>query len=122
VAPLRHQNPRRHPRYWATTAPGRIALREFDRELTYAELDQRTDEVAAAIAGAGIRLGACIAMPAQNSLEFFELWFGAARAGCALSPLNWRCPKAELVELIADAGASLIVAGQGRGAGWPARC
>jgi len=38
------------------------------------------------------------------------VWFGAARAGCALTPLNWRSAGAELTELVKDARIPLLVA------------
>ncbi|MFG2969364.1 class I adenylate-forming enzyme family protein [Streptomyces sp. NPDC048288] len=99
------------PRYWAATTPDKVALCDGDRSLTYAELDERTDRLAAAIAAAGVAAGSRIGLLAKNSVEFFELWFGAAKAGCALVPLNWRCTAAELSELVADARPALLVAG-----------
>lgn len=99
------------PRYWAAAAPGKVALCDADRSVTYAELDERSDRVAAAIASSGIVPGSHIGVMAKNSVEFFEFWFGAVKAGCALVPLNWRCAEAELVELIEDAETPVLFAG-----------
>ena len=99
------------PRYWGTATPGKVAVLDADRSLTYLELDQRSDLVAAAIAAAGISPGARIGLMAKNSVEFFELWFGAVKAGCALAPFNWRSTEPELAALIRDAGTPLVFAG-----------
>jgi fatty-acyl-CoA synthase len=39
------------PRHWAAATPGNLAVRDADRVLTYASLNERSDRVAAAIAG-----------------------------------------------------------------------
>lgn len=99
------------PRYRATVTPDAVALVEGERSLTYRELDDRSDRVAAAIVSEGIGPGSHIGMLAKNCLEFWELWFGAAKAGCALALLNWRLAEPELAELVDDAGTPLLVAG-----------
>jgi non-ribosomal peptide synthetase component E (peptide arylation enzyme) len=45
------------PRYRAATTPGKVAVLDTDRSLTYCELDQRSDLVAAAIASLGVAPG-----------------------------------------------------------------
>jgi len=99
------------PRRWAAVTPGQAAVLDADRSLTYRELDQRSDRVAAAIASAGVARGARIGLLAKNSAEFFELWFGAVKAGCALAPFNWRSTEPELAALIRDCGPPLLFAG-----------
>jgi fatty-acyl-CoA synthase len=47
----------------------------------------------------------------RNRIEFFELLFACARIGAILVPLNWRMPAAELVPLLADCGARLLIHG-----------
>ncbi|MDN5854699.1 MAG: acyl--CoA ligase, partial [Actinomycetia bacterium] len=99
------------PHHWARTTPDATALVDPVRTVTYAELDVRSDRIAAAIAGAGIAPGSHIGYLAQNSAEFFEVWFGAVKAGCALAPFNWRSTEAELIELVEDARCSVFVTG-----------
>ena len=98
------------PRHWASVAPGKTALADARRTLTYAQLDDRASQIAGAIAAAGITPGSHIGFLGKNCVEFFEVWFGAARAGCALAPLNWRSAGAELTELVKDARIPLLVA------------
>jgi acyl-CoA synthetase (AMP-forming)/AMP-acid ligase II len=99
------------PRHWASVTPDKTALTDARRTLTYAQLDDRASRIAAAIAAAGIAPGSHIGFLGKNSVEFFEVWFGAARAGCALAPLNWRSAEAELAELVKDARIPLLMAG-----------
>jgi acyl-CoA synthetase (AMP-forming)/AMP-acid ligase II len=98
------------PRHWASVAPGKTALADARRTLTYAQLDDRASRIAAAIAAAGIALGSHIGFLGKNSVEFFEVWFGAVKAGCTLTPLNWRSAEAELAVLVKDARIPLLVA------------
>jgi acyl-CoA synthetase (AMP-forming)/AMP-acid ligase II len=99
------------PRHWAAATPGNLAVLDADRALTYASLHERSDRVAAAIASSGIAPGSHIGLLAKNSAEFFELWFGAVKAGCALAPFNWRSSEAELTDLVRDAETPLLFAG-----------
>ena len=63
----------------------RAALKFPHRTLSYAELDARSDRVAAGLSAAGIRRGDRVAALLFNSPEFVELWFGAAKLGA-----RWR--------------------------------
>jgi crotonobetaine/carnitine-CoA ligase len=66
----------------------RIALKFAHRTVSYAELDRASDEVAAGLATAGITRGERVAALLYNTPEFPFLWFGAAKAGAVLVPLN----------------------------------
>ncbi len=48
----------------------------------------------------------------KNSARYFELLFGANKAGAALVPLNWRLAPAELGQIIADAQCPLLFVDQ----------
>jgi len=47
--------------------------------------------------------GSSIGFLGKNAIEFFEVWFGATKAGGAIAPFNWRCTAAELTQLVDDA-------------------
>jgi len=67
---------------------GRVAFRFTQRELTYAELDRDSDRVANGIAASGIGPGDRVACLLFNTPEFPQVWFGAAKRGSILVPLN----------------------------------
>jgi len=66
----------------------RIAFRFANRELTYAELDRETDRIANGLVDAGIGVGDRVAVLLFNTPEFPLLWFGTAKRGATLVPLN----------------------------------
>ncbi len=66
----------------------RPALHFAHRTITYRELDRETERIAAGLVRAGLRAGDRVAALLFNSPEFPLLWFGAAKAGIVLVPLN----------------------------------
>ncbi|HEY6238068.1 MAG TPA: AMP-binding protein [Thermoplasmata archaeon] len=66
----------------------RIALRFTGRDLSYAGLDEESDRVASGLHGIGIQRGDRIAALLFNTPEFLTLWFGCAKLGAVLVPLN----------------------------------
>lgn len=66
----------------------RTALRFPDGELSYRELDARSNQIAHGLRASGIARGGRVAALLFNCRAFVELWFGAAKAGVVLVPLN----------------------------------
>jgi crotonobetaine/carnitine-CoA ligase len=87
----------------------RPALRFERASLSYAGLDRATDRVAAGLAREGIRRGDRVAALLFNGPEFVELWFGLAKLGAVMVPLNTAL-KGELLRYeLADSGARALV-------------
>ena len=88
----------------------RIAFRFASREISYADLDRESDRVANGLAAAGIGVGDRVASLLFNTPEFPFLWFGAAKRGAILVPLNTGL-KGEILryELADSAPAGLVV-------------
>jgi acyl-CoA synthetase (AMP-forming)/AMP-acid ligase II len=99
-------------RHWSGKTPDKAALIDPDRVVTYAQLNDRSNRIANALAEAGIRPGSHVGYLGKNSAAFFEIWIGVNKAGCAFTPLNWRCPPAELADVVRDAKMPLIFAGR----------
>jgi fatty-acyl-CoA synthase len=72
----------------AARDPHRRAIHFQGRELTYAELDALANRVARALMAAGIGTGDSVALFATNSPEFVATFFGCARIGAVLVPIN----------------------------------
>ena len=66
----------------------RTAFRFEQRDLTYEGLDRETECVAGGLAAAGIEAGDHVASFLFNTPEFPLLWFGSAKRGSVLVPLN----------------------------------
>ncbi|WP_416897322.1 MAG: fatty acid--CoA ligase [Minwuia sp.] len=85
-----------------------IALKFGDRVWTYDSLNRATNRVANALVAAGLGKGARIAILAQNTDRFFELQFGAAKAGVVLVPVNFRLAPPEVAFVVNDADAEIF--------------
>lgn len=98
-------------RHWAARTPDATALVCGERRQTYKELDDRSNRIAHALLAAGVRPGSSVGYLGKNAIEFFDVWFGATKAGGAIAPFNWRCTVAELVQLVDDAQPPVVFAG-----------
>ncbi len=92
----------------AAAAPGRLAVIDPDKSLSYALLDQSADAIAQALHGRGIAKGDRIAVLARNCVDFARLFFGAARAGAVLVTLSMRNTAAENHRILERTGALLL--------------
>jgi long-chain acyl-CoA synthetase len=95
-------------RRFARERPDAVALRHGARELTYAQLDERSSRLAQALRSLGA--GARVAYLGRTAPEVLELLFAAGKAGAVIVPLNWRLSPRELAAVLEDAGAPLLIA------------
>lgn len=87
----------------------RPALRFPTRSLTYEELDRESERVARGLAHLGVRRGDRVAALLFNSPEFPLLWFGTAKRGAVLVPLNTALKGEILRYELADSAPTAIV-------------
>lgn len=88
---------------------GRVALVEGEREVTYADFDARTNQLARALLERGIRRGDRVAVLLHNSVAFMETVFACAKLGAIVVPVNFRLQPAEVGYILADSGADAFV-------------
>ena len=72
----------------AARAPQQRAIHFQGRELNYAELDALANRMARLLMEAGIGKGDSVAIFAMNSPEYVAAFFGCARIGAVLVPIN----------------------------------
>lgn len=96
------------PRHYGRTAPERTALIDGGGRQSWRELDAISSRVAGALVASGVRPRQHVGFLGKNSSRYFELMFGAHKAGAAIVPLNWRLAPAELGQIIADAQCPLV--------------
>jgi fatty-acyl-CoA synthase len=72
----------------AVRTPQKRALHFQGHDLTYAELDAHANRVARLLMANGIGRGDSVAIFAANSPEYVATFFGCARIGAALVPIN----------------------------------
>jgi long-chain acyl-CoA synthetase len=97
-------------RRWGRETPERPALVQGARAVTWAELDERVERVASALESSGIGKGQRIAVLAQNSIEYVEVFFGGLRAGASVVPLPTMASPASLSLMLADCQATFFFA------------
>ena len=74
----------------ANKYPKKLALKDTRRQLTFEELNERTNKLANGILKNGIKKGDKIAILSNNSIEFMEIYVAAAKGGFIIVPLNFR--------------------------------
>jgi acyl-CoA synthetase (AMP-forming)/AMP-acid ligase II len=79
------------------------ALIMEDRSLTYAELDARSNALAHALIGRGVRVGDRVALLAFNSLEYAVILQAVAKCGALIVPVNFRSTATDLRHVVGDA-------------------
>ncbi|WP_234371031.1 non-ribosomal peptide synthetase [Streptomyces sp. XY431] len=93
----------------AQRAPDRIAVRGTDGELTFAELDRRTAQLAGALAARGIGVGDLVGVSLPRSTQLVVSLLAVWRAGAAYLPLDPRYPVERLEFMAKDAGIRVLV-------------
>jgi long-chain acyl-CoA synthetase len=90
--------------------PERVALRQGERALRYAELDRAARGVATALRARGIAPGETVALLIPNVAEFTLAYFGILYAGCTVVPLNVLLSAPEVEYHLKDSRARLLIA------------
>jgi len=94
----------------AQRSPVAPALSFAGGTLTYRDLDERVERVAAGLQAGGVRPGDRVAYVGFNDAAFLETLFAANRLGACFLPINFRLTAPELAFIIQDAGVHSIVA------------
>jgi acyl-CoA synthetase (AMP-forming)/AMP-acid ligase II len=92
----------------AKKTPTALCLSDAQRSFTYAETNRRVCQLANALLERGLQRGDKIAVFSDNSIEFCELYFAAAKAGLVVVPPNFRLVAQELRYVVHDSDAKAI--------------
>jgi len=87
----------------------RVAYVNFDKELTFHELDRLSDQFAAYLQGLGLQKGDRIALMMPNILQYPVAIFAALKAGLVIVNTNPMYTARELRHQLNDSGARAIV-------------
>ncbi|WP_276257307.1 class I adenylate-forming enzyme family protein [Haloglomus litoreum] len=98
-----------HVRQAARDRPGRTALTDPGRSVTFAELDAETDAFANALAELGVDPGDRVALYLPNSISFVAAYFGTMKRGAIPFPINLRFEGEEISYVLEDGGARVVV-------------
>ncbi|MDF7774813.1 long-chain-fatty-acid--CoA ligase [Sphingomonas sp. AOB5] len=89
--------------------PDRNAVTFDGRNLTFGQLDARSNQLASALAAEGLGPEDRVAVALKNSTYYFETLFGARKLGAVQVGINCRLAAAEMVYILKDAGARVLV-------------
>jgi len=87
----------------------RIALVCGDEEVRFAELAERVQRAAGALAGLDVRPGDRVLLLMRDTPEFAAAWLGAVHAGAVAVALNNKLAEAEYRHILTDSGARLAI-------------
>ena len=87
------------------------ALVQGERTQTWAELLTRAGQVANGLRAAGVGPQDRVAFLDKNSIEHFEVFFGAALLNAVCVDVNWRLAPPEVEFIVDDADAKVLVVG-----------
>jgi len=86
-----------------------IALTEAGRVTSFAELDQRSSQVARALQRKDVRPGDRVAYIGASGAEFAEVMYGAAKCRAIFTAVNNRLSAREVLAILADAEPRVVV-------------
>ncbi|MER7245230.1 amino acid adenylation domain-containing protein [Kribbella sp. NPDC000426] len=89
--------------------PDAIALVQGDRELTYAELDRRSNAVAWQLADLGVKPGQLVAVRVARGTEMVVAVLAVLKSGAAYLPLDPGVPESRWAFMVQDASAVALV-------------
>ncbi|GGU92597.1 AMP-binding protein [Actinomadura cremea] len=90
-------------------AKGGTFLYDGDETITYPAFDELADRVAAGLLARGVGRGDRIGLLGLNTPGWLAVFFGAARIGAVVVPLNVRYREAELAHMLGQSGARTVV-------------
>src|SRR5437773_1984646 len=90
--------------------PDTTALAFEDKTLTFAELEERANRLANALAQRGVQRGDNVAVLMYNCLEVVESWFGCQKLGACPVPVNFRLAQPEVDYILDNSNAVGIIA------------
>jgi long-chain acyl-CoA synthetase len=94
---------------------GKIAYRDANSSVTYAQLEERTARLAGHLADHGINSGDTVAILLPNSTQWVETCFAIARAGAIGVPISYEATESEIAYRLEDANCRAIVTTAERG-------
>jgi len=93
----------------AARTPERVAVVCGDEQLTYAEVNTRSNKVAHHLRSLGVGPEAVVGLCMERSVEMIVGLFGILKAGGAYLPLDSSYPSERLRFMLDDAGASILL-------------
>lgn len=93
----------------ATVYPDRIAIVSEGLELTYSELNKRTNRIGNNLTALGVKKGDRVSYLFRNCVQAVEIFFAAQKIGAVAVPLNFRAMAPEIQYCITYTDSSVLI-------------
>lgn len=90
---------------WAEIHPDKPALRDDECEISWAELDNKIERIAARLIETGLERGQSVAILGTSCIYYALVFLGAVRAGGVAAPLTTSASRDQLAGMAQDSGA-----------------
>jgi amino acid adenylation domain-containing protein len=100
--------------------PDRVAVRDRDRSLLYADFEARSNRLARLLCDVGVARGDRVGVYLDKSIESLVAIYGALKAGAAYVPFDPHAPASRLAYVARNAGIRVLLTGKERAEGWEA--
>jgi len=94
----------------ASKQPDHVALIQGNYRWSHGELEERSNNAAAALLGLGLTAGSLVGMHADSSMETIAALLGVLKAGCGFVPLDPSWPRDRVGALISDSNLGIVLA------------
>ncbi|NVE95169.1 class I adenylate-forming enzyme family protein [Altererythrobacter lutimaris] len=92
-------------RDWAEAQPEQVAIRDEHDEITWGELNDRIERIAARLIETGLQPGQSVAILGTSCINYALVFLAAVRAGGVAAPLTTSASREQLVGMARDSGA-----------------
>lgn len=89
--------------------PQKIAVIDGEKEFTYKEFGERTDQLSMALHHTGIQKGDHVAVMLPNTHYMLECFYGICQLGAAMVPLNYRLSPEDLEYIINHSDSKMLI-------------
>ena len=93
----------------ARRTPEAVAVEDLDTALRYADLEQRSRQVAHALARAGITAGQAVAVCLPRSWQLVCAMLGILRLGATVVPIDRQSPPERIAHMLADSASRALI-------------
>ncbi len=93
----------------AAEAPNALAVEMDDEQLSWADLDQKSSQVAHVLASLGVKRGDVVALVGKNSPSYLVNVLGVSRLGAVTALINWHLERGPLTHAIRAAEARTVL-------------
>jgi len=104
------ENARKSPQSIAVVSSTHLpVVGRVGKELTYAEIDQSSDALSAALVSLGLKKGERVAIVMPNVAAFIIAYFAVLKAGGVITATNPTYPAEKMRDQISDSGAAIVI-------------